>query len=200
MNNDSNLERFIRQHRDAFDSENPSAALWEKVEQTLPVRKKPRVFSRNELIRWTAAAAILVALLTSIYFLYIKNSHEQQKPVVHQEPQDPARRETDVTSGIRPDYAVQLQKVSASVEARQELLKAAAAHLPALYQQFEKDLDVLDSAFRALKNQVPQTPNQDVLIRAMIQNLQLQSELLERQLQVIQEFNNTKKVNHEKTI
>ncbi|HRG94562.1 MAG TPA: hypothetical protein PLZ10_16505, partial [Chitinophagaceae bacterium] len=86
------------------------------------------------------------------------------------------------------------------VQTRQEQLKAAANGLPELYQQFEKDLAVLDSSFRSLRQQAGQTPNRDVLIRAMIQNLQLQSELLERQLQVIQEFKQPQKTYNEKTI
>lgn len=201
MSSNNNIERFIQQNRRDFDSEAPSEKLWEQVEQKLPVVKKPRLFSRSELVRWSAAAAIIVAILTSLYFLYIKNSHEKQNPVVKSPLTGPKQRELDVTSGISPEYAVQLQQVSASVEARQQALKAAAAHLPDLYKQFEKDLEVLDSSFTALKTQAAQTPNRDVLIRAMIQNLQLQSELLERQLQVIQEFNNTQTTpSNEKTI
>ena len=42
--------------------------------------------------------------------------------------------------------------------------------------------------------------NGDVIIKAMIQNLQLQSELLGRQLMIIREFKTTKNSTHEKSI
>lgn len=192
----NNLEKFIRQHRRDFDSREPGESVWEKIAGQLPEPKPVRRFSRAELVRWTAAAAVLMAVITSVYFLYIKNSHEQQ-PVSKGEPRPPLIEET---SGLDPEFAVQLLKVSRSVETRQEQLKAAASEAPALYRQFEKDLEVLDSAFKSLKTQAMQTPNRDVLIRAMIQNLQLQSELLERQLQVMQEFNNNQNVKHESTL
>lgn len=192
----NNIEKFIRQHRRDFDSQEPAERVWEEIVHKIPVHKPARRFTRSELFRWTAAAAVMVAVITSLYFIYIKDSHEQQ-PVSKDQPRPQLIEEA---AGLDPEFGVQLLKVSRSVENRQEQLKAAAADAPALYQQFEKDLEVLDSSFRALKNQALQTPNRDVLIRAMIQNLQLQSELLERQLQVMQEFNNKQKVNHESTI
>lgn len=193
------FERFIGDNRSEFDNEIPGKQVWEQLESRLPMQKQVRRFTRNELIRWTAVAALLVAILTSIYFLYIKNSHEQQPVSGDQLSNNPVKG-LEETGSINPEYAVLFQQVSASVQNRQELLKAAATGLPELYQQFEKDLAVLDSSFRSLRNQAGQTPNRDVLIKAMIQNLQLQSELLERQLQVIQEFKQPQKTNNEKTI
>jgi hypothetical protein len=193
------FERFIRDNRGEFDSEIPGKKVWEQLESSLPIQKQVRRFTRNELLRWTAAAAILVAILTSIYFLYIKNSHEQQTVSGDQLSQNPVKG-LEETGSMNPEYAVLFEQVSVAVQTRQEQLKAAANGLPELYQQFEKDLAVLDSSFRSLRQQAGQTPNRDVLIRAMIQNLQLQSELLERQLQVIQEFKQPQKTNNEKTI
>lgn len=193
------LERFIRDNRSEFDSEIPGNQVWEQLESSLPGQKKVRHFTRIELMRWTAGAAIIVAILTSIYFIYIKNSHEQQTVSGDQFSSNTVRA-LEESGSIKPEYAVLFKQVSASVQTRQEQLKAAANGLPELYQQFEKDLAVLDSSFRSLRQQAGQTPNRDVLIRAMIQNLQLQSELLERQLQVIQEFKQPQKTNNEKTI
>jgi len=193
------FEHFIRQNRHEFDSELPGAQVWENLENRLPLQQPARRFTRNELIRWIAVAAILVAILTSVYFIYIKNSHEQQPVSGDQLSSNPVKG-LEETGSMNPEYAVLFRQVSASVQSRQEQLKAAANGLPELYQQFEKDLEVLDSSFRSLRQQAAQTPNRDVLIRAMIQNLQLQSELLERQLQVIQEFKQPQKTNNEKTI
>lgn len=199
MSTNDPFERFIRDNRSEFDSEVPGGKVWENLASRLPKQKQVRRFSRNELIRWTAAAALLVAVLTSVYFLYIKNSHEKQTVSDDQLSNYPVKG-LEETSSMNPEYAVLFQQVSASVQSRQEQLKKAATGLPELYRQFEKDLAVLDSSFRSLRQQAGQTPNRDVLIRAMIQNLQLQSELLERQLQVIQEFKQPQKTNNEKTI
>lgn len=195
----SNLERFIRKNRKEFDAEHPSETVWDEIEKAIPVKKESRRFSMRDMIKWSVAAAILVTIITSVYFLYIKDSREKQ-PLVTEESVTPGRPDIEDLSSITPEYAVQLKKVVASVEARQQELKAAASDLPSLYKQFEEDLKALDSSYAALKNQAAHTPNRDVLIRAMIQNLQLQAELLERQLQVIQEFKNTQTPKNEKTI
>lgn len=195
----SNLEKFVQRNRKDFDSEIPSGRLWERIEKTIPAKKDVRRFSMRDLIKWSAAAAVFFALLTTVYFLYVKkDSHEKQitKEVkVSPEPQYP-----DEITGITPEYASQFQSVYQSVATRQQELKTAASDQPALYRQFEKDLKALDSSYKMLREQAVQTPNRDVLIRAMIQNLELQAELLNRQLQIINEIKNTKKESHEKAI
>lgn len=199
MNNKDQLEKFIRDNRKEFDAGAPSPDVWEQLSRRFPGKVRPKQFSRAELIRWTTAAALIVALLSTLYFLYIKDSHEKQTVSKNNESQsmEPLNETAD---GIRPEYAVMLERFTASVEERQQALKEAASGLPALYSQFARDLEVLDSSYRSLKQQASQTPNRDVLIRAMIQNLQLQASLLERQLQVIQEFKTIQKTNNEKTI
>lgn len=194
----NNLEKFIQKNRKEFDSEDPSGKLWERIEKNIPVKKDERRFSVHEVIKWSAAAAVFFAILTAAYFLYIKkDSHEKQPGdgTVKTGTQQP-----DDLNSIAPEYAVQFKSVYESVTSRQQELKAAATGQPALYKQFENDLKVLDSSYKSLRVQAAQTPNRDVLIKAMIQNLELQAELLNRQLLIINEIKNTQKVKNEKTI
>ena len=86
------------------------------------------------------------------------------------------------------------------MEIRQKELRAAIANDPELYRKFQQDLNTLDSSYRLLREQASQTMNGDVIIKAMIQNLQLQSELLGRQLMIIREFKTTKTSTNEKNI
>jgi hypothetical protein len=44
-----------------------------------------------------------------------------------------------------------------------------------------------------LKNELSSSPNQEETVKAMIQNLQIQTELLNQQLQIIQQINQIKK-------
>jgi len=188
----SNLEKFIRKNREDFDNAAPSANVWENIEQSLNKKKKVRTFTTRDLYKWTAAAAIIFIILTSVYFIYIrKNSHDD--PVVNREtPTQPV----DIGS-IAPEYAAEFQKVYQSVVNRQQELKTAASVQPRLYQQFQQDMNALDSAYELLKKQANESPNQDVIIKALIQNLQLQAELLSRQLMIFNQFKNTKKTNNE---
>ena len=79
-------------------------------------------------------------------------------------------------------------------------MKDATADRPELYKQFSNDLRVLDSSYRMLQTQAAQSPNRDVIMKAMIQNLQLQAELLYRQLLISNEIKNNKTQKNEKVI
>src|SRR5689334_1848014 len=72
-----NLEKFVWKNRREFDTEEPSSAVWEKIENTLPVKKEAKRFSIKDIYKWSAAAAVVFAALTAIYFTVIrKSSHD----------------------------------------------------------------------------------------------------------------------------
>lgn len=104
-----------------------------------------------------------------------------------------------VIKNLAPEFAPEAEAIYNSIAVKQEALKTIANTEPELYKQFAGDLATLDSSYRVLKTQAAASPNHDVLIKAMIQNLQLQAELLSRQLMIINQFKNLKKERHEKT-
>jgi hypothetical protein len=190
----SNLEKFINRHRSDFDSEHPSEDVWKKIEATIPVKKEAKHFSIRDMYKWTAAAAILCIVLTSVYFLYIR---QQRKEITRTEQQN---NRHDHLSGIDPEYTAEVKQAFLAIQTRQEELKDATTGRPELYKQFSDDLRVLDSSYRMLQTQAAQSPNRDVIMKAMIQNLQLQAELLYRQLMITNEIKNNKTQKNEKII
>lgn len=183
----NSFEKFVHKNRKEFDFETPSDKVWENIAKTIPPGKDAKRFSIRDIYKWSAAAAILFMILTSVYFLYIRKYSHENDPIVKQQPVKPDPANPIDLNSIAPEYAVQFKTIYESVENQQEELKTVSSGQPQLYQQFEEDLKVLDSAFISLKNQAAHTPNRDVLIKAMIQNLQLQAELLGRQLLIIKE-------------
>lgn len=190
----SNLEKFINRHRSDFDTEHPSEDVWKKIEATIPMKKEAKYFSIRDLYKWTAAAAILCIVLTSVYFLYIR---QQRKEITRTEQQN---NRPDHLSGIDPEYTAEVKQAFLAIQTRQEELKDATTGRPELYKQFSDDLRVLDSSYRMLQTQAAQSPNRDVIMKAMIQNLQLQAELLYRQLMITNEIKNNKTQKNEKII
>jgi len=77
---------------------------------------------------------------------------------------------------------------------KQSELKQIEKDHPELYQRFVKDMNKLDSSYQALKTELPKNANRELLLEAMIQNLRLQTELLNQQLSIIKQLNqkNTK--------
>jgi predicted nuclease with TOPRIM domain len=186
----SNLEKFVNRNRSEFDTEHPSADVWSKIEKTLPLKKEAKVFSLKDIYKFSAAAAVVCIVLTSVYFLYIR----QQKNELT------ARTETKTNAselnGIAPEYVAEAKQVFNAIETRQEELKEATADNPELYKQFLDDLQLLDSTYNMLQKQAAHTANKDVIMKAMLQNLQLQAELLYRQLLITNDIKKQTKQNN----
>ena len=198
----SDLEKFIRKNRGDFDDADPSDKVWKKIERSLPVKKEAKRFTIKDIYKWSAAAAIFFVTLTSVYFLFIKkqpgNDPEKTSTVKTGTQENSSR--LDNFNSISIEYAAEFKEAEQAVEIRQKELRTAVANDPVLYRKFQQDLNTLDSSYRVLREQASQSMNGDVIIKAMIQNLQLQSELLSRQLMIIREFKTTKTSTNEKNI
>lgn len=190
----SRLEQFIRDNREQFDSEEPSPLIWKKMEQQLaPTKATGRVIAMK-LLRWSAAAAVLILAGTGVYSLL------KDKPDNTQAATTPASKEKtghDLLNEINPTYAKEVYHFTQLIELKQSELKQIEKENPSLYKQFLSDINNLDSSYNALKKQLPDNANREQLLEAMIQNLRLQADLLNQQLQVIQQIKQSKRENHE---
>ncbi len=175
----SKLEQFINDNRSEFNSERPSKNVWDEIEAALPLQqKKAKVVSLGNVYKLMAAAAVVCILLTSAYFIYLKDKNNGGTTAGQSQ-----------LKNISPEYASQLKNEFNVIQTRQEELKAATIDNPELYKAFLSDLQVLDSTYQMLQKQAATTHNRDVIIKAMMQNLKLQSELLYRQLMISNELN-----------
>ena len=187
----SRLEKFIKEHRDEFDDMAPPAQLWQQVEEEMAKKNgKGRVI--GPWIKWAVAAAILITIATSLFF--ITGKENSTRDIVHQKDTLSA---TDVTS-VAPEEATQMNQFAKMIAVKQEELKSLAKEQPSLYAKFAKDITQLDSSYNTLKYKLSITPNREVLIEAMIQNLELQLNVLNQQLNIIKQIKQFKKNSHEK--
>lgn len=190
------FEKFVRNNRNDFDDAKPSSNVWKNIEQILPVRNPAKRFTITDIYKWSAAAAIFFIALTSVYFLFIRKYSHETPPSVKMEVE-----KTGVDNMISSmQYAAEFKQMNEAVKNKQQELRSAIANDPELYHKFQSDLLALDSSYRVLREQAGQTVNPDVIIKAMIDNLRLQSELLGRQLMIIQEIKTTKTPKNEKNI
>jgi hypothetical protein len=181
------LEDFISNNREDFDSELPSGKVWQRVEGSFSGKKKTKII-HLPFFKWGIAAAS-VLIIGSIIYLQL-NKKETVEPVA-------AKTETDINK-LAPDYAPQMNQFAKMIDMKQEELKVLAKEQPQLYHKFTKDIIQLDSSYNALKSQLSVTPNREMLLEAMIQNLQLQLNVLNQQLNIIQQIKQSKKYSHEK--
>lgn len=185
MNN--NVKKFIRENRDKFDDEVPSEKIWQQIEASFSVKKEKKSIIRP-LYQWSIAAAAVLVMVTGAYFIISKRPGNDRPVSIPQ----------TTTTDIDPEFAPQMNQFAKMISLKQEELKILAKDQPELYRQFTKDINQLDSSYSILKNQLSATPNRELLLEAMIQNLQLQLNVLNQQLTIIHQIKQSKKYSHEK--
>ena len=188
----SRLKQFVRDHRADFDSEEPSPELWNKIASQLDHSPKKGLLATMNWKRWSAAAAILLVLGAGTF--YFINSAGNKAALTQN---DGTRNGTDIISDINPTYAKEVYHFTQLIELKQNELKEIEKENPELYKKFVTDINKLDSSYNALKQELPSNPNREQLLEVMIQNLQLQTELLNQQLQIIQQIKQSKNSKNE---
>jgi hypothetical protein len=186
------LKQFIEENRAAFDTEEPSPDLFRKMQV------KGRSHSLKNILGWKPIrwAAVFVGLLLVSAGIYL--GLRKDSPTKSELPEQAINIEK-ATGIADPVYAKQIYHFQELIGLKQEEIKQLKKDYPDLYKQFVGDLNQLDSAYNALKTTLPENPNREILLEAMIQNLQLQTELLNRQLLIIKEIKQKSK-NHEKNL
>lgn len=173
MNN--RLETFVKENRRSFDVLEPSAGLWAKIEQELDSKKKKKPIN---LYLWISAAASIVIVL-SLTWLYVGRITNRDIEIA------------DVNAAIAKK---EIHFAGLITEKRDSLAIFASAN-PDLYKKFTSDLKKLDEDYERLKAELPTTPNQLFVVKAMVKNRELQLQLLKQQLMIINQVDDYKRVN-----
>jgi hypothetical protein len=192
------LEKFIVQNRELFDSENVPDRIWEKIKLPESNQQTHRKTIIKSLYKWSAAAAIAGIVFTGTYLFLKQNTHGIDESSIAKSAKENKDNSDNYSSkNIPPAYIPEVENMYKAVVEKQDELKNIADANPELYKQFASDLAILDSSYHVLKSEAATSPNHDVFIKAMIQNLQLQAELLSRQMSIIHQFKNLKNESHE---
>jgi hypothetical protein len=173
------LENFIRENKKEFDQFDPPASLWDKIDKQLDENRISSPGKREKVVRLSfllkMAATIVVALGIGLW------TYQYQK------------KEVMDLSNIDPQLAKQQIHYASLIEVKRSELKRIEKEEPQLYNEFSSEIRKMDLSYQKLKSDLPASPNQEETVRAMIQNLQVQIELLNQQLNVIQQINKVKK-------
>ncbi|HUP10974.1 MAG TPA: hypothetical protein VM187_02135 [Niastella sp.] len=199
------LEQFMRNHRDEFDTDEPGEHLWKNLEQQLTVKnpKEQKQATNGSIVkvfkvmRWSAAAAILILAGIGIYSLLNKRGFNSPDYAREQTIKDTATVNERLLKEINPNYAQEVVQFTQLIELKQNELKEIEKVNPNLYKMFVGDINKLDSSYNALKKELPENPNREQLLEAMIENLRLQTEILNQQLSIINQIKASKSAHHD---
>jgi hypothetical protein len=199
------LEQFIRDNRDQFDTDEPGEQIWKKLEEQLTDKNQANQKQSSQrrqvilftMLRWSAAAAILILAGIGIYSLL--NNRPAKNPDLVKQPStsDTPGVNDPILKEINPGYAQEVYQFTKLIELKQNELKEIEKENPNLYKKFVADINKLDSSYNALKKELPENPNREQLLEAMIENLRLQTEILNQQLSIINQIKASKSNNNE---
>jgi len=173
MNN--RLETFVKENRKAFDIMEPSAELWAKIEQGLDNNKKKKPV---KLYLWISTAAAIVFVF-GLAWLYVGKLQNKDLEIA------------DVSSS----YAKKDIHFAGLITEKRDSLAIFASANPELYKKFTADLRKLDEDYERLKAELPTSPNQTFVVKAMVKNREIQLQLLKQQLLIINQVDDYKRVN-----
>jgi septal ring factor EnvC (AmiA/AmiB activator) len=177
------LEDFITNNKQHFDELEPRADLWSKIETGLPQhfrdeKREGKSFSLGFVLR---VAALIALVMGTCFITYLA----KQKPA------------TISLAAINPEYAKQQVRYTSLIASQRTELKSIAKTDPQLYKEFTAEIAKMDSTYKKLNKDLATSPNQEAVLRAMIRNLQVQTEVLNQQLNVIEQFNEFKNQKNE---
>ncbi len=173
------LERFVRDNRSGFDTEEPDDRIWARIEGRLDPQQQGKSAARQGSNRWKRqitydwriAASILVVLSLGI-LVYVNNQYG-------------LARDPQMALQL-PAYAKEVNQYTLVINEKREELKRLTAHKPELYTDFASELDRLEKAYLGLRSELPASPDQELHLHAMVQNLQWQIDLLNQQIIIIE--------------
>ncbi|GAB2529852.1 hypothetical protein [Rufibacter soli] len=182
------LKDFVQAHREEFDSFTPRPDLWQDIAAELPAGQtapqeasapEAKVFSLNWNTAWRYAAAVALLVTAAFVLRYLSvNNGQPSAPLA-------ANGQPVTLEKIAPELRQMETRYVQVIEKKESKLKAMGAEV-----QFAE----LDSAYNELKKELYTTPNKEVLLQAMGDNLKMRIALLNQQLEVVEHKNSDKKL------
>lgn len=173
------LERFIIENREAFDDLNPKEDSWMAISSELTKERSDYSWL------WKAAAVLFLGL--SIVLLLERNGDDEANKVAIV---------VENTMEDIPEWQQAEGYYTQLISQKRIEIKTVIATNNYKDMELLDDLDQLDSLYLNLKDNLDENQNDQRVINAMIRNLQLRVEILNRQLKILE--NITKYQEHEK--
>jgi hypothetical protein len=183
------LEDFIKRHRKEMDNLEPSEQLWTKLEKKLAQKtaKQIRMIPLNRV--WWAAAAFLLFFGSAMWFQWYYLSGQGSEMADKEEV--PAKSSQPLEQ-INPELAETELFYNSQIAQMKEIVNRSDFDDAEVLQEFNTDLKDVENRYGELKNELYESGN-DQVVNAMIQNLQLQVEMLNRQIQMLEKIRRIKK-------
>lgn len=170
-----NLEKFISDNKSAFNIDAPTDEIWLSIENKLKLKKKKARFRSLSV-----AASLLLLFASSMFIVQMKtNTVSTADEIVNEEV-----------------LSAQAQ-FSSLIEIKRSEINQYKNSQPELVAELDNQLKDLQANYNMLVPQLKDENKKEIIVQALIENLQLQLEILNRSLEIVHTIKNT---NHEKEV
>ena len=157
------LEKFILDNRQEFDSEEPSGKVWQHIQQQ-------QTKSDKWLGLWKVAAVIL--LISTVYLIVDKQMSQQAGL--------PVAMESEF-------YQVEQYYTQMIAQKKQEIAASGQSNLS---REFLVEIERLDQMYAQLKQTYKSQNSSELISDMMIKNLQMRIEILNKQVKILNDLKN----------
>ncbi|TXK50879.1 hypothetical protein FVR03_04290 [Pontibacter qinzhouensis] len=192
------LKDFVEQNREEFDVFEPRPELWQEICKELPAKKEEAKVIRfsfgdntsfsTDFAFMRVAAAVLLLLGCGLTLLLTKQNVANNANTI-------AATEQVTINRIAPELVEVEAYYTTLINSKKNELSDYDLKVLGLDddQSIDRELARLDSNYKELKQQLYTTPNTEKVMGAMIQNLQIRIEVLNRQLEVLEKIEQMQK-------
>lgn len=177
------LKEFIAQNREQFHTDEPSAGLWNKINDELhPQKPVKKLYARNSWL-WMAASVMLLAVCFGLFW----QLQEAKKQLKNYTVSNVSQNSPSISNEALP---TEIQEFEMYYNYKSDDLLAQLASYPEEAKDVQTELNELDAEFETLKNSLGTNLSDSEIIEAMIDNYREKLEILERTLHHIKKSEN----------
>ena len=190
MNNDR-LENYIRDHRDEFDTLEPSEDMWNAIvarkeemsEEETDVKQQPKrvQLNRSAYVRWISRIAAAVIIFFASYYYH---DYQSNKEIIAENNTESSANSTLYNTLIEANYYYTSQ-----INQEKEKLYSLTVGNSTLRKEIQNELDELDKEFNKLKEDLNDNVDNEEIIAAMIQNYRIKLSILQDVMMQLQDKN-----------
>ena len=182
------LEDFIRNNRSDLEQEGPSEAVWEGVRDKLFAEQKKPAGRGVKMVPmgvvWKMAASFLILLVSVVLVQYYYHKKGEEAQTVAE---TTGETNNDATLQAYPDFAEAEAFYIAQINERKREIEALKPEKFGLGSEFSGDVAQLDSLYSFLKEELQVNAQNEQIVNAMIENLQMRIEILNQQLIILKQ-------------
>ena len=177
------LEKYILDHREQFDDQEPDPAIWEKID----TRKTPVIRINWKDIAWKAAAVAAIFVASYFFHDYMSSRKNSSQNLL-------GENKEETSPMVRELIEAEAYYTSLIDLKKDEVFRLTASH-PEIRYEIDMEMVDLDRVFSELKEDLKDNADNEEVIEAMIQNYRLKLDILEEMLLQLNQTNDNQNEN-----